>query len=321
MSTLSTLSIENLIFSGIHGSTGREVHDRQRFRVSVHILLDISKASETDNIRDTYDYKDAAEIARYIIEEEHHALIEKIASRIAERVCYHPLVTSADVKIEKLDAHTDGIPAISVSQKRIPQQAFEKLVDFDIHYLLEQLETNGGVSIPIISDSYRTRLLEEAETYHYEKQPEIVGPAKVREQLSSIKEFRPGSLFFRLKDDFQKKLDEKLVKLASYPFAQPLAFNEMSLQLYEKGSIGITPHMDGLSQLNLICIFVLTGTSTFALCDDRSGLNARTLDTTPGNVIIMRAPGFLSSDFRPFHFVKDITERRIVFGLRQSENK
>ena len=62
---------------------------------------------------------------------------------------------------------------------------------------------------------------------------------------------------------------------------------------------------------------MMTGKAEFALCADRSGANPRFLDTAPGNVILMRSPGFFSSNFQPFHFVRNITEERIVFGLRQ----
>ena len=94
----------------------------------------------------------------------------------------------------------------------------------------------------------------------------------------------------------------------------------MSLQKYDQNSIGITPHKDGKSRINLICVFNLVGKAEFALCDDRSGSNPKFLDTTPGNVIILRAPGFFHSTYQPFHFVRNITEERIVFGLRQRIN-
>ncbi len=122
MSPLSSLFVNDLVFSGIHGSTGREVHDQQRFRISIVVYLDITRAAVTDNIRDTYDYKDATEIARSVVEGEQYVLIEKIVSRIAERVCQNPVVVSVDVKVEKLDAHTHAIPGISVCCKRIPQE-------------------------------------------------------------------------------------------------------------------------------------------------------------------------------------------------------
>ncbi|MDB5194794.1 MAG: hypothetical protein JWN50_808 [Parcubacteria group bacterium] len=317
MSTLSTLFVRNLVISGVHGSTGRETFDPQRFKIDIDIELDIARAAESDSIHDTYDYKDAAVIARHIIEHERHVLIEKIGSRIASRISEDPKVSRVQVRLSKLDASELAVPGIIVSKKRNPQELDRRFLSIDVKDLIERIDKEQGVSIPFLTDAYRKLLLEEAETYTYEKQPEIVGPAKVHEQLSSIREFHEGSLFYGLKGDVQRLLQGELRKIGLSPFTPELGLNEMSLQLYEKGSIGITPHVDGKSCVNLICIFILTGHAKFALCDDRSGANPRFLDTTPGNLVIFRAPGFKGSDFRPFHFLSDITERRIVFGLRQ----
>jgi len=144
----------------------------------------------------------------------------------------------------------------------------------------------------------------------------------VREQISSCKEFPANSQFHKLADDFFELLSRKIpANEWGQIFPTPLKFNEMSLQLYEKGSIGITPHKDGRSRINLICVFILKGAAKYALLDNRSGANPRSLDTSPGNVIILRGPGFLGSDYQPFHTVCDITEERIVFGIRQRTNK
>jgi len=169
-----------------------------------------------------------------------------------------------------------------------------------------------------VEDDLPILLIEEAEKYNYIVQPEIVGPAKVREQISSVSDFEETSLFLKLRDDFTELLlrkipSEELTKL----FPNPLCFNEFSLQKYQKGSIGITPHKDGASRHNLICVFILKGKADFALCDDRSGSNPKYLDTSPGNMIVLRGPGFFGGQHRPFHFVTNITEERIVFGLRQ----
>ncbi len=37
-------------------------------------------------------------------------------------------------------------------------------------------------------------------------------------------------------------------------------------------------------------------------------------------MIILRAPGFLGTKLRPFHYVTDINETRYTFGLRQKKN-
>lgn len=314
---MSTLFLRNLVFNGVHGLTGREVSDKQRFEIQIDIELDTEKAEKSDVLGDTYDYKNAVNIAKHIIESERHVLIEKIARRIAERICLDPKIFTTKVTIKKLDASINGIPGITIKHKRAPQEIDQGLINFDLNTILETIDKEGAISIPILNESYRQELLNEAEGYKYEKQPEVVGPHKVREQISSNYKFHPGSLFVRLKEDFQTLLNQNKSD-SNYPFSPNLDFNELSLQLYEKGSIGITPHLDNFSSKNLICIFVITGHAKFALCDDREGSNPRFLDTTPGNVIIMRAPGFKNQDIRPFHFVNDITERRIVFGLRQN---
>src|SRR3712207_8397186 len=48
--------------------------------------------------------------------------------------------------------------------------------------------------------------------------------------------------------------EQCLVQLRTYPFEMALSFNSMVLQRYEKGSIGITPHRDRLSYINLVCV-------------------------------------------------------------------
>jgi hypothetical protein len=94
----------------------------------------------------------------------------------------------------------------------------------------------------------------------------------------------------------------------------------MVLQRYEENSIGITPHKDGLRFVNLVCVFVIGGQGRFYVCSDRFRRDAREIDASPGNVILMRAPGLFSSENnRPFHYVTDIRERRYTFGPRQKK--
>ena len=128
-----------------------------------------------------------------------------------------------------------------------------------------------------------------------------------------------GSAYVLLKNFFQDLLERSLADIGSYPFETALNFNSMVLQRYEKGSIGITPHRDGLSYVNLVCVFVIGGRGRFYVCSDRSGRDAKEIDAAAGNVILMRAPGlFGPEDSRPFHYVADIKETRYSLGLRQT---
>ena len=190
---------------------------------------------------------------------------------------------------------------------------------FDIHRILEKLSTVGAASVKILNEGFRKSLLEEAECYTYEPEDEVVGTGDkiVRQQLSSFEDLPEDSKYNLLKHSFQSFLDEYLTLIKPYPFETRLAFNSAVLQRYEGGSIGITPHRDGLSYINLVCLFVIEGRGRFFICSDRSGRGSNEIDASPGNVVLMRAPGFLSTKERPFHYVSDIQERRYVFGLRQ----
>jgi len=187
---------------------------------------------------------------------------------------------------------------------------------------LEKVMLVGAASLPLLDESFRRGLLAEAESFTYTPEEEFVGSGErlVRQQMGSFESFPPGSAYLELRDAFQFWLEVRLQCLPQYLFPSPLHFNSLSLQKYAQGSIGITPHRDGLRYINLICIFVIAGQGRFFVCADRSGQEAVEIEATPGNVILMRAPGFLGEDLRPFHFVSEISATRYSFGLRQLRN-
>lgn len=186
--------------------------------------------------------------------------------------------------------------------------------------ILEHLSSVGAASVRLLEEDFRLALLKEAEDYDYQPEDEIVGSGDrvVRQQVSSFNGFPKDSDYVLLKDSFQDLLEQRLAELEAYPFETALGFNSMVLQRYEEGSLGITPHKDGLSYINLVCVFVIGGRGRFYVCSDRSGRDAKEVDASPGNVILMRAPGlFGAEDNRPFHYVTEIEETRYTFGLRQ----
>ena len=197
--------------------------------------------------------------------------------------------------------------------------AFFTLKDFDIHWIVQSLSSLGAVSVPLLSEAARLELLQEAIHYCYVDETGVVGTSDrlVKKEYSSFRAFLEPSLYRSLTAEFQALMDEALLAKANYPFTIPLQFNSMVLQRYEPGQLGITPHRDRYSAINLVCIFNISGQGQFYLCGDRMGTNSFEIDTTPGNVIFLRAPGFLESDERPFHYVTNIRSTRYSFGLRQ----
>ncbi len=193
------------------------------------------------------------------------------------------------------------------------------IVELNINKIIDELRVVGATSVKILNNGPRLKFLEEAETYSYKPEDEIVGTGDkiVRQQMSSFEDFPKGSLFIDLKKSFQALMDDSLSNFKPYPFDRRLNLNSMSLQKYEKGSIGITPHRDGFRYKNVICNFNISGSGRFFICSNRSGKDSNEIDFPPGSILFMRAPGFLGSDSRPFHFVKEIQDTRYVFGLRQ----
>ena len=189
----------------------------------------------------------------------------------------------------------------------------------DPHQIVATLAASGAISLRLLREGFRRALLHEAEGFAYAPEPEIVGSGErvVRQQMGTCDAFAEGSLYLLLKDAFQTLCDEAFVHVVPYPFASRLRFTDIALQKYDRGSLGITPHRDGLRYCNLICVFMIGGQGRFAVCADRSGRDTRPLDASPGNVILLRAPGFLGSPERPFHSVTDIEETRYTCGLRQ----
>ena len=212
---------------------------------------------------------------------------------------------------------TNGASITGDARHRPPAARFVEPA-VDIVEILDRLEREDAVAVPALTAEYRAWLLVEARTTRFRDARPVVGRGErlVRQRMGVHDGFGPDSRFHDLTRRYQAAWDEWLASMAPYPFESPLVFNDLMLQVYEPGETGITPHMDRTAYRNLICLFVLEGRGRFGICEDRSGRGARIIAHEPGDVVLTRAPGFMGSDDRPFHFLDRITERRYVFGLR-----
>ncbi|QYO63081.1 hypothetical protein [Leptolyngbya sp. 7M] len=176
----------------------------------------------------------------------------------------------------------------------------------------------------MLTESARQALQQAAEGFDYEPEVKTIGTGDriVRTDYSACNQFPEVGLYPEFKQAFQSLMDQACARLDDYPFSTPLQFTELVLQRYAPGQLGITPHRDSLRAINLIALVNLSGQAEFYRCDDRQGTNAVLLDTNPGHVIFLRAPGFLNTSVRPFHFLTNIRSIRYSLGLRQRiENK
>jgi alkylated DNA repair dioxygenase AlkB len=96
--------------------------------------------------------------------------------------------------------------------------------------------------------------------------------------------------------------------------------NEIGVTRYRPGSLGITPHLDGRWYRRLVAVVTIYGRSRFAVCRSREGDVIREWRPGPGDLVLMRAPGFGGvRDGRRFHLAEGPTRgRRCSLGVRMS---
>ena len=102
-----------------HGVLEFEQTQAQIFFVDVTAYLDLSPAGISDNLDDTLDYGELALEVREVVGSESHALIERVATSVADAVLAHDRVERAVVTIHKPNAPVDTVFAdISVTVDR-----------------------------------------------------------------------------------------------------------------------------------------------------------------------------------------------------------
>jgi hypothetical protein len=190
--------------------------------------------------------------------------------------------------------------------------------NFDVARILRDIERHGATSIVAVSDDTRRLLIAEARAYDYKPQEEYT-KSGVREQLATAHPLYESGHCTALARQIERVIEVGARALPAYPFATQFRLDEHVIQRYPAGSIGITPHRDFSDRLNLVCVLVLEGHGRFGLCDDRAGTNPRHIRGEPGDLIIMRAPGFLNSNERPMHFLDRIETERFALGMRNCQ--
>lgn len=87
---------------GVHGVLDEEQSRPQPFEVDVELAVDHTTAGESDRLEDTVDYAAVAEAVMRVIESEHHQLLERLATRIAEVCRADERVHGVTVTVRKL---------------------------------------------------------------------------------------------------------------------------------------------------------------------------------------------------------------------------
>ena len=87
---------------GTHGVLPEEQTRPQPFEVDVELTVDVTSAGATDALDDTVDYSAVAEAISRVVTSERYALLERLATRIAEVCRVDQRVTGVRVTVRKL---------------------------------------------------------------------------------------------------------------------------------------------------------------------------------------------------------------------------
>ena len=102
-----------------HGVLPSEQENAQVFRVDVIAHLDLSGPATSDRLGDTIDYSALAVEIREVVGGESHALIERVASRVADVVLAHEMIERVVVTIHKPDAPVEvALDDVAVTLER-----------------------------------------------------------------------------------------------------------------------------------------------------------------------------------------------------------
>ena len=188
----------------------------------------------------------------------------------------------------------------------------------DVADVLTRLGAAGALSFPVLDAEGCAALVDATDALAFRPAQSTMGEGDklVRQEFDLCMDVPAASAYGALAGVLDRLFDAALARLDPAPLARPFAFNDLVVQIYPPGALGITPHLDHVRYVGLVALVVVCGAGRFFLSDDREGGGAREIAAPAGHMILMVAPGFEGRRARPFHSVSDITERRISFGLR-----
>jgi hypothetical protein len=183
------------------------------------------------------------------------------------------------------------------------QAAITFLPDLDLGAALDTARSDGAAYVEYaLTDAFRDELRAEASVLPLEPLPAREGRARQEGEIHVIHGTAPEYPAIR-------RLRHDLVELvhaqgAEIPGCTDWLPNEISVQRYHAGALGISPHLDLKRYRYLVAIVTAAGTAPFTICKNRDGDPLTTWPAAAGSLVLLRGPGLDGNhDGRPLHAV------------------
>jgi dihydroneopterin aldolase len=121
---MDTISLEGMVFYGMHGVDPAEKSLGQRFVVDVTLERDLRRPGQTDDLHDTVNYAHVYRVAKQVLEGPSKNLIEALAEEVARRIAAScPGVEAIRVRVRKPEVPIKGsvLAAAAVEIERRPR--------------------------------------------------------------------------------------------------------------------------------------------------------------------------------------------------------
>ncbi|HET9257302.1 MAG TPA: hypothetical protein VFO16_19170 [Pseudonocardiaceae bacterium] len=158
-----------------------------------------------------------------------------------------------------------------------------------------------------LDHDYCRRLQHEVQDGPFERLPGEVGPYHVREDADMFRITEANLGGYPAVRQARRELTTRIHADGEGIGGIDRWFpNDIAVMRYKPGSIGVSPHRDGLRNHYLIAIITSHGSAPLAHCANREGTIIEEWETIPGSLALLRAPGLADAEKhdRPFHAVR-----------------
>ena len=194
--------------------------------------------------------------------------------------------------------------------------------DLDLGRPLQALREAGAAFIPhALREPFRQQLQREIQDGPFERLPDQIGPVRQEADLFVVTDaMTDHPALARLRAEFVTRLRQDGPQIPGLARWWP---NEVYVQRYKPGALGVSPHLDSKRFAVLVAVFTTEGSARFALCQTRAGEIIQQWEAGAGSLTLLRGPGLLNAeDRRPFHTVHGpAAGRRFSITLRMNQER
>jgi 7,8-dihydroneopterin aldolase/epimerase/oxygenase len=105
-----TVKIRNVEFQGKHGASADERRSSRRFQVDVDLTFPMGRATETDRLSETINYRDVCEVIVQIGEARPYRLLEALAAEMLREMRARWPQAEIAIELRKLHPPCPGNP-------------------------------------------------------------------------------------------------------------------------------------------------------------------------------------------------------------------